>query len=161
MRYRTFNYPYIRIDGMKIITADPWYKSMSRGEMEEFLAKPLLMRIGLVDSDGYPIVHPVWFLYRDGVLFFLSNKKSKKVMLLKNNPKIYFTIDTDKPSGVRGKGNAMLIDDDELAIDLMKQMILRYLGSIDSKVSEMLIEEAKESMVVKIIPRFFATWIHK
>lgn len=144
-----------------IIKADPWYDAMSKKEMEEFLSKPLLMRLGVIDRDGYPLVHPVWFVYRDDEFFILSNRKSKKVMLIKNDGRVYYTIDLEKPTGVRGKGDAIIIDDNILASNLMKDMILRYIGDTESEISRMLEDEAKESVVIRIKPRFFATWIHR
>lgn len=141
--------------------ADPWYDAMSKEEMERFLKEPLIMRLAVIDSDNYPLVHPVWYIYRDGELFVLSNKESKKVKIIRNNKKVYFTIDIDKPTGVRGKGDAMLIEDQKLALSLMKEMIIRYIGNLESEVSKMLLNEASESVVIKIKPRFFATWIYR
>lgn len=146
---------------MKILQADKWHKIMDKEEVEKFLEKPLIMRLGLIDKDGYPLVHPVWFHYKDSVFYVLSNKESKKVSILKANPKVYFTIDMDKPIGVRGKGDAILIDNKDLAVELMKSMIIRYLGDLNKEISKSLLEDAKESMIIKIVPRFLATWKYK
>ncbi len=144
---------------MRIIKADPWYRAMSKEEVNEFLDKPLLMRIGLIDHDGYPIVHPVWFLYKDDNILVLSNKNSKKIRLLNDNKKVYFTIDIDKPMGVRGKGDIELIDGN--TIEIMKEMLIKYNIDLNSKLGTSLLEEAMSSIIIKIKPKFMATWIYK
>ncbi len=144
---------------MKIIKADPWYKAMSKEEVNEFLNKPLILRLGIIDNDGYPIVHPVWFIYKDESIFILSNKNSKKVRLLSYNKKVYFTIDIDKPIGVRGKGDAELIEGDK--IELMREMLIKYNIDLNSNLAKSLLEEAIDSVIIKIKPRFMATWIYK
>ncbi len=143
---------------MRIIRADPWYRLMSKEEVEEFLSKPLLLRLGLIDEDNYPIVHPVWFLY-DEEFTILSNKGSKKVRILRNNPRVYFTIDEDKPSGVRGKGDARLIDGD--ASKIMREMLIKYGIDLNSNVGKQLMEEAKDSVIIRIKPKFLATWVYE
>lgn len=145
---------------MKIIKADPWYRDMKKEEVNEFLAKPLLMRIGLIDIDNYPMVHPVWFLYKNEEFIVLSHKDSKKVRILRDNPKVYFLIDTEKPTGVRGKGDAELLIDEDRAVKLMDEMLKKY-GITNDEIREQLLEEAKKCMIIKIKPGFLATWIYK
>ena len=65
---------------------------MSEKETFEFLQnEPLLMRIGVIDTDGYPLVHPVWFIYEKEKFLLVSERKSTKVKILKRNSKVYFS----------------------------------------------------------------------
>ncbi|GIU70723.1 MAG: hypothetical protein KatS3mg003_0202 [Candidatus Nitrosocaldaceae archaeon] len=146
---------------MKIIQADQWYRAMNEEEIIKFLEKPLLMRIGFIDKDGYPIVHPVWFLYKNGKFIVLSHRNSKKVKRLRENPKVYFTIDIEKPTGVRGKGDAELLVDEEQTRKIMSEMLKKYGIDESSEIANQLMDEARESVIINIKPKFLATWIYE
>jgi len=67
---------------------------MSAKETFELLQKePLLMRIGVVGTDGYPLVHPVWFVYENERFLLVSERDSVKARILKRNNKVYFLVD--------------------------------------------------------------------
>ena len=90
------------------------------------------------------------------------DRDGRKAQSLHKNPIVYFLIDIDPddgpPRGVRGKGFARVIDDPEYAKKVTTHNVLRYLGSIDSKVAQKLIEMTKSSCVVEVTPRYLATW---
>ena len=135
---------------------------MSDEEMEEFLNRPLLMRLGIIDKDGYPIVHPVWFLYRDYRFYVVSSVRSRKVKAIEHNRNVYFVVDDiidGKPRGVRGKGNATLEYNSVTVNDLMRANIIKYIGSLEKDISERLMDEAKDSTAIVIEPLYIATWI--
>ncbi len=135
---------------------------MSMSEVEEFLKRPVLMRLGVIDKDGYPLVHPVWFTYEGYRFYLTSSIASKKVRLLKENAKVYFVVDdviNGKPRGVRGKGNASIIYDRDVTVKVMREHIIKYIGSLDKPVSKRLLDESSNSIVIVIEPLFFATWI--
>ncbi len=66
-----------------------------------FLEKPLIARISVIDTDGYPHVIPIWFA-RDGddVMFF-SDRAARKINYIQANPKGALTIGGD-PYGSEG-----------------------------------------------------------
>ncbi|MEM0364599.1 MAG: pyridoxamine 5'-phosphate oxidase family protein [Candidatus Nitrosocaldus sp.] len=147
---------------MRIIKADPWWRSMSMDEVNEFLRRPLLLRLAFMDRDLYPIVHPLWFIYKEGIFYLETHKASKKARLLRDDGRVYFLVDEvvdGKPRGVRGKGNALIIDDAELAREIMVEQVIKYLGSADKHLSRRLIDSSKDNVVVKVEPLAFATWI--
>ncbi len=54
------------------------------------------------ERDGTPLVHPMWYHYKDEKFFAVSNREGTKVRSLKKNPEVYFLVDvTDR--GVRGR----------------------------------------------------------
>lgn len=147
---------------VKIVRADPWWRAMSIDEVKDFLSKPLLMRLGMIDYDGYPLVHPVWFTYEGDRFYLTSSITSKKVRILRENPRVYFVVDDivdGKPRGVRGKSNASLIYDREITLKVMKDHIIKYIGSLDKPVSKRLLDESSNSTTIVIEPLFLATWI--
>ena len=48
---------------MEIVAADPKASALTEAEVRTLLAEPLLMRLGMVDADGWPLVHPVWHVF--------------------------------------------------------------------------------------------------
>ncbi|MCS6767822.1 MAG: pyridoxamine 5'-phosphate oxidase family protein [Candidatus Nitrosocaldus sp.] len=135
---------------------------MSMEEVEEFLKRPLLLRLAMVDVDLYPMVHPLWFVYRGGVFYLEVHRASKKARLLTANNRVYFLVDEvvdGRPRGVRGKGNASIIDDVELARGIMVEQVTKYLGSADKQLSRRLIDSSRDNIVVKVEPLALATWI--
>ncbi len=80
-----------------------------------FLDKPLVARISVIDSDGYPHMIPIWFA-RDGddVMFF-SSRSARKIKHIQANPKGALTVGGD-PYGTEGyllKGDFSIEEDAE------------------------------------------------
>ena len=84
-----------------------------------------LMRIATIDSNGMPCVRSVDFAVGDGenVLYFITQKSSRKVQQIKDNGNIAFAIDHDCPTWddlqklkyIKGTGTAALIEDPQEA----------------------------------------------
>lgn len=148
---------------MEFKLADRAAREMSSDEVKEYLDRPNIMRIAVVDErDSCPIVHPVWFYYEAGKLFVATDKDGVKARSLKKNPNLYFLIDSDPvdgpPYGVRGKASAVVVDDPEYATRVTRRNILRYVGSLEGHSAQMILEKGKDSSVLEITPRYIATW---
>jgi len=80
-----------------------------------------LVRLATIDADGMPCVRSVGYASGDSenVLYFITNKDSRKVQQLKNNANIAFAIDHDCPTMedlqqlkyIKGTAIASLIQD--------------------------------------------------
>lgn len=80
-----------------------------------------LLRIATIDSDGLPCVRSVDYAVGDSenVLYFITQKDSRKVQQIKGNNKIAFAIDHDCPTWddlqklryIKGTGSAALVED--------------------------------------------------
>ena len=51
---------------------------MSRAEWERFLAGRHVAVLATLGSDGEPVLTPIWYLYRDGLLFMRTGQESVK-----------------------------------------------------------------------------------
>ena len=93
-----------------------------------------LLRIATIDSNGLPCVRSVDFVVGDSenVLYFITQKDSRKVQQIRNNGNIAFTIDHDCPTGndlqnlkyIKGTGTAAVVEDPremEKAVGLLMQ----------------------------------------
>jgi general stress protein 26 len=95
-----------------------------------------LMRIATIDSSGLPCVRSVDYAAGDNgnVLYFMTQKTSRKVQQIKNNGNIAFAIDHDCPTWddlqklkyIKGTGTAALVEDPqetEKAFGLLMQKL--------------------------------------
>lgn len=132
-------------------------------EAEDFLAKQKTpMRLGTVDRDGDPQIHPVWYHFASGRLYLMSDKNVRKIQNIRRKNNVYFSIDTDATpnKGVKGKGTASIVTDSSKMITIAEKIVTKYLG--DSKVGygKGLMESVKngEEVVVEIIPMYYSVW---
>lgn len=105
---------------------------LSVAERNEFLDAPgVVMRIACVRKDGSPLVTPVWFLHREGHIYFTPRAQSEWFACLKRDPRVALCIDEqDLPyRKVILEGAAELLHDlgeDDDWRDLYRQIAQRY-----------------------------------
>lgn len=144
---------------MNLRLADPELKPMQEAEVNELLNQPIYLRVAMINArDGTPLVHPIWYNYKDEKFLAVSNRDGIKVQSLKKNPEVYFLVDiTDR--GVRGRASAKVIDNSDYATKITAQNLERYMGSADSPEAKERLELAKEHYsAIEITPHFIATW---
>ena len=134
-------------------------KPLEEPEITELLNQLIYLRVAMINArDGTPLVHPMWYHYKDEKFFAVSNKDGTKIRSLKKNPEVYFLVDI-ADRGVRGRARAKVIDDSEYAVKILTQNLMRYLGSIDTPEAKDRIEVAKNHYsAVEITPLFMASW---
>lgn len=139
--------------------------AMTEDETRNFLSNnKWLARMGSIDKEGDPNVHPVWYYFDNDKIYFETHKLSKKARNIKNKNTIYFCIDDDNEPyrGVRGKGHAVILQDKNKSRSILEKMLIKYTGSLDNKIAKFLLSFADkgESVVFEITPKYFATWDH-
>jgi general stress protein 26 len=134
-------------------------KPLQEQEVIELLNQPIYLRLAMINTrDGTPLVHPIWYNYRDGKFLAVSNRNGIKVQSLKKNPEVYFLVDT-ADRGVRGRASAKVIDDYDYATKITAENLERYIGSVDSPEAMDRLALAKEHYsAIEITPHFIATW---
>jgi general stress protein 26 len=144
---------------MNFRLADPELKPLQEAEVVELLNQPIYLRLAMINTrDGTPLVHPIWYNYRNGKFLAVSNRNGTKVQSLKKNPKVYFLVDI-ADRGVRGRASAKVIDDSDYVTEIAAQNLERYMGSVDSPEAKDRLALAKEHYsAIEITPQFIATW---
>lgn len=147
---------------MKIVAADAMARVLSADEVLALLQEPLAMHLGMVDAAGWPLVHPVWHVFEDGVFRVAVGKGSRKATLLRATPRAYFAVDTGAAAGdtrgVRGRAAVRVVDDDvPLAVDVCRKGLRRYTGTdTDAYATEMLTWARNGDMsVLELTPSVF------
>lgn len=93
------------------------------------LRKPLMAHLATT-QDGAPRSSPVWFLYKDGLLWLFGTRQDSFVKRLKQEPRCALSIvDFDLESGillhVGVRGTAVITEVDD---NLLDQFVSKYLG---------------------------------
>lgn len=134
-------------------------------EVEKFLESKLNMQLATVDSQGQPVIQPVWFYYDkgSGKLYTGTNRMSRKLVNLRQNPrKVYFSIDDENYpyKGVKGRGEATISEDVKNNVAIIEKINMKYLGTLDHPIAKTLMENARNGteVVIEISPRFFSAW---
>ena len=148
---------------MRILKAMPQAPGMTLAEAEDFLAKQKTpMRLGTVDADGDPQIHPVWYYFTSGRLYLMSDKRVRKIQNIKGRSSVYFSIDTDATpnKGVKGKGTAQIIADLNETIPIAEKIVTKYLGDSKSGYGKGLMESVNsgQEVIVDIVPKYFSVW---
>ena len=146
---------------MKFVLADRSAKQLSRNELDELLSQANLLRLAVANEfDGLPIVHPVWYVYKEEKFFIATNRYGIKARSLRKNPTAYFLVDLDSrpPRGVRGRGTVRVIDDAAYATQVTRENVLKYLGTTRTKTAKAILAMGATSSVIEITPAYMATW---
>ena len=148
---------------MNISAADQDTRLLTQAEVIELLQTPELLRLGFVDSAGWPVVHPVWFLYEGDRLWTTIGTDSLKARRLREDGRAYFTIDSQAEGnirGVRGRARATVGEDRERTIELQRALLQKYLGSEEGLIAEALLRDAQDgsSAVLELEPLKYLAW---
>lgn len=151
---------------MKLVQAMPEMPNpVTEAEVEKFLESKLNIQLATVDEKGYPNIQPVWFYYdkESGKIYTGTQKTTKKIQNIRRNPdKIYFSIDDENfpYKGVKGRGEASILEDRQKNIAIMEKINIKYLGTLEHPLAKMLMENARNGteLMIQIAPRFFSAW---
>jgi len=116
-------------------------RKLSQQEIEDFLARPLLCRLGCLDDEGYPYVVPCLYLYADGGFYVGPRERAAWAHYLHRDSRVCLCIDVDYgESRVQVKGIAELLDGPRLLREpwdadpmaaLSVRLTSRYFGGDD------------------------------
>ena len=156
----------LAIDTLKVKQALPGMpKPVTETEVNNLLQSKLNIQIATIDEEGYPIIHPTWFLYDNdsGKLYTGTAKMTRKVQSLQRNPdKIYFSIDDENYpyKGVKGRAVARVSEDVHKNLPIIEKINLKYLGTLEHPLAKRLIENTRNGtqVVIEITPKFFSAW---
>jgi hypothetical protein len=143
---------------MAIALGGPWPKA----QKDDFLhSSTLPIRLSLVAEDGYPRVISLWYKYEHEKLYCVTHRSSKLAGLLKGNSRVGFEISPDAPPyhGIRGQGNATIAPLGSNSS--LEDLLMRYIGSLDSDFSMWLLSRHAEELLIEITPLRFFSWDYR
>jgi general stress protein 26 len=151
---------------LKVVQAIPSMpKPVTETEVNNFLESKLNIQIATIDEEGYPMIHPTWFVYNkeSGKLYTGTQKMTKKVQNIIRNPdKIYFSIDDENfpYKGAKGRAAAKISEDIQKNLPIMEAINMKYLGTLEHPLAKMLMENTRNGIevMIEITPKFFSAW---
>lgn len=92
-----------------------------KNHIAEYLSSHNIMTLATVTPEGKPLAHTVEYASEGATVYFLSLSMKRKVVNIKNNPHVAYTVDEDYPDwfaikGVQMEGLATVLTEKE-AID--------------------------------------------
>ncbi|MEE8384656.1 MAG: TIGR03618 family F420-dependent PPOX class oxidoreductase, partial [Dehalococcoidia bacterium] len=70
---------------------------MSRAEWERFLAERRVAVLATLGPDGEPVLTPIWYLYRDGLLYMRTGRESVKARNVGRDPRVTVCVQDERP----------------------------------------------------------------
>jgi len=134
--------------------AGPW----SSTEIEHHLDTSVIpMRLAF-KAGAWPVVVSLWYLHRDGALWCAMHETSRACRRLEQDPRCAFEVASDGVPyrGVRGRGRATL--DPGAGGALLRELLLRYLGSDTTEFGRWLLGRGGVEYAVRIVPSTLASW---
>ena len=132
---------------------------LSEQEMIDFLNEGQLVRLAVLDDDGWPYVIPVWYEYSDGGYYIIPRARSRWAEYIKRDKRVSLCIDDPGMRKVMVKGEAEIVEEPNVGgrwVEIGKRMSIRYLGEHGPDYLQPTINEPRWLLCVR--PVSTTTW---
>jgi nitroimidazol reductase NimA-like FMN-containing flavoprotein (pyridoxamine 5'-phosphate oxidase superfamily) len=133
----------------------------TRESIDQFLASPRLLHLGVTEPDATPLVHPVWYTWASDALLVHLEATSRKRRAIDRQPTVYFSIEApDGTVGVRGKATARIDPDRDRLRAVLQAQRTRYSRPPDSETYRLVfgLLETGGLVLAVLRPHYLATW---
>ncbi|MDH3731175.1 MAG: pyridoxamine 5'-phosphate oxidase family protein [Acidimicrobiia bacterium] len=136
--------------------------SMTEEEVAAFLGESRNIEVATLGPDGWPHVAPMWYSMRNGLVAFRSFTKSQKIVNLQRDPRLTLLAEDGKAyeelRGIMIKGEAELVDDPVVVLELYGELAARYPMVGEEPVA--LDDDALEAAFGRFAPKNTAVIVH-
>jgi nitroimidazol reductase NimA-like FMN-containing flavoprotein (pyridoxamine 5'-phosphate oxidase superfamily) len=136
----------------------PW----TAGKIDLFLRDTRVpVRIACNGSSGHPVMASLWFVPIEGKLYCATQRSSRIVSLLSQDPRCAFELSVEAPPyrGVRGQGIATVHPD--LGEQILHLLIDRYLGDSTEPPAPLLLARVEHEVAIAIEPQSLVSWDYR
>lgn len=123
-------------------------------DIEAFLVRPLVARVATNAADGAPTVRPVWFLWEEGELWWITGSYSVVARHLASDPRVAVVVDTCDLGTLeflqvfmRGRAEVVPYDPDRA-----RRKLSRYLGGDESTWPTDFTGFGEDARLVRFVP---------
>ncbi|MEE8167792.1 MAG: pyridoxamine 5'-phosphate oxidase family protein [Candidatus Hydrothermarchaeales archaeon] len=135
---------------------------MNHEEVEGFIHRQRLIRLGTADRNGNPHVSVLWYVYDGNSIYFSSNEDTKKIRNIKENPSVSILIDSGeelfKVKGVLIKSKAEIEVDLDRIKNVKNLYIEKYFESPEDPAFKELEYYMRSQVFVKLSIDKVASW---
>jgi PPOX class probable F420-dependent enzyme len=135
-------------------------------ERRAYLKSALTIILVTIGRDGYPHAVPMWFIVEDdGTIYMTTYGSSQKVVNARRNPRVALLVESgvryEDLKGVLLRGDAEVIDDHALCVEILTKIHAKHAGGLASGVEEIMKAQARKRVVLRITPSRIASWDHR
>ena len=94
--------------------------------VREFLKKPLIARLSVIDPNGYPHTVPLWVAPDGDDIVIISDRKTKKIGYIAANPKASLSIGGDGLEGTGYLFKGQCFNEEDPGFKWLSDMTYRY-----------------------------------
>ena len=128
-------------------------------DFESYLdAARIPLRLSCITESGWPMSVSLWFHYQDGRVFCATQKSARVVSYLQNEPRCGFEIAADLPPYCGVRGQAIATIDDETGVQVLEQLLVRYLGGTNNRLARTLLSKRETEVAIILKPVRTFTW---
>jgi len=116
-------------------------------------------------TGGYPHAVAMWFIANtDETIWMTTYRKSQKALNISRDGRVALLVESgvtyDTLRGVLMRGNAELIEDPEVVLDLLKRVHEKMTGSFPEGVDDVLRAQAGKRVAIRVAPERISSWDH-
>ncbi len=137
------------------VHSGPW----DRQAIERWLEATVIpLRLATTGGHG-PIVQSLWFLYDDDALWCATQAESMVTGRVRREPRVGWEVSPDQPPyrGARGRGTVTVVDDADLAGDVLRRLISRY-GQGGTDLEHWLLSRVSTEVALRIDDLVITSW---
>ena len=132
---------------------------MTRDEIDEFLARPLVGVITTLDAEGRPRATPIWYSWQGGAAYMFTGRDSLKWRNLERNPYASLCVDWREPPYAAVTMDGPVREVGESVYELALGMARRYYGEEEGReFAEAYRDEPPDTVVFALTPRRIASF---
>ncbi|MCC4772092.1 pyridoxamine 5'-phosphate oxidase family protein [Methanosarcina sp. DH2] len=89
-----------------------------KDKIREYLANHYYLNLATVSPQGRPMAHTMAYVSENEIIYLATNKNTRKVQNIMQNPKVAFTVDEDDPDwfdmqALQVEGRASIVADEK------------------------------------------------
>ncbi len=132
---------------------------MTRDEINEFLARPLVGVITTMDAQGRPRATPIWYAWKDGAAYMFTSRDSLKWRNLERNPYASLCVDWREPPYAAVTMDGPVQEVGKSVYELALGMARRYYGEEEGReFAEAYRDNPPDVVAIALTPRRVASF---
>lgn len=133
----------------------PWSAAQIRAFIQD---RRIPLRFACITTTNYPLVTSLWYLWQEDAFWCAVQQDSRVAQYCRRTPRCGYEVAADSPpyQGVRGTADVTIVP--AVGPDILRQLILRYLQSDESKLARWLLSRSATEVALRIAPRHAYSW---